>query len=284
MSDSKEKEPKKKKILVIEDEKTLLAAIKSKLALKGYDVVSAEDGEEGERLIKKEKPDLVLLDIMLPKKDGFEVLEDLKKDGIEVPIIVISNSGQPVEINRALELGIKDYLIKADFRPSDVLERVLKVIGPGFLPEESRERVLTREAVEDSVSASASSAPKFSVLIVEDDEFLRQLVAQKLLKEGFDVDAAIDSNAAFQSIETKKPHLILLDLILPGMDGFEILDHLKKNPTTSDIPVIVLSNLGQQEDIDRAMSLGAESYMIKANFTPGEIVQATRTIIQKRYV
>ncbi len=284
MNDSKE--IKKKRILIIEDEKTLLAAIRSKLILKGYDVLSAEDGEEGELLIKKEKPDLVLLDIILPKKGGFEILEDLKKEGIsDVPIIIISNSGQPVEVNRALELGVKDYLIKADFKPSDVLERVVKAIGLGFLPEENKKEVVQQSTAENSASGNdSSSARKYSVLLVEDDEFLRQLVAQKLIKEGFDVDAAIDSTAAFKSIEEKKPHVILLDLILPGMDGFEILSQLKKNPANSDIPVIVLSNLGQQEDIDRAMSSGAESYMIKANFTPGEIVQAVRKVIREKYV
>lgn len=279
----------RKKILVIEDERSLLAAIKSKLAIKGYAVIAAEDGEEGLNLIKKEKPDLVLLDIMLPKKDGFEVLEDLKKENNKTPVVIISNSGQPVEVNRALELGVKDYLIKADFRPSDVLEKVEAVIGPGFLPEEaplSGKLELEKNAEASKVSSEETVTPPLNplVLIVEDDEFLRTLVAQKLTQENFAVEAAIDGNEAFKIIKEKLPKIILLDLILPGMDGFEILDTLKKNPETSKIPVIVLSNLGQREDIDRATAAGAEDYMIKANFTPGEIVQKVRSILQKKYM
>ncbi len=273
---------KKKKILIIEDEKALLAAIRSKLSIKGYDVITAEDGEEGLNFIKKEKPDLVLLDIMLPKMDGFQVLENLKKDGDKTSVIVISNSGQPVEINRAVELGVKDYLIKADFRPNDVLEKVEAAIGPGTLsdvPIPASE--VENEGGDDANAAEPTGA---EVLLVEDDEFLRTLVAQKLTQEGFKVKAAIDGNEAFGIIKEKLPNIILLDLILPGMDGFEILDLLKKNPETSAIPVIVLSNLGQREDVDRATAAGAEAYLIKANFTPGEIVQKIRSILKKKYV
>lgn len=273
----------RKKILIIEDEKSLLAAIKSKLTIKGYDVISAEDGKRGEELIKKEKPDLVLLDILLPKKDGFEVLEDLKKEGIELPIIIISNSGQPVEVDRALALGVADYLIKADFRPGDVLEKVESIIGPGVLSEKPVEEIVEENNVERRDGEVFLRSEGARVLIVEDDEFLRTLVAQKLVQEGFAVDAAIDGNEAFKDIKEKTPKIILLDLILPGMGGFEILNMLKKNPETNSIPVIVLSNLGQREDIDRATASGAAAYMIKANFTPSEIVQKIREVLAQKY-
>ena len=119
----------KKKILIIEDEESLLMAIKSKLEIEGFDVVFAENGEDGEKMVYKEEPDLVLLYILLPKKDGFEVLESLRKKKNKVPVIIISNSGQPVEIERAIKLGIEDYLIKANFSPNDVMEKVKSAIG-----------------------------------------------------------------------------------------------------------------------------------------------------------
>ncbi|MBI2023244.1 response regulator [Candidatus Giovannonibacteria bacterium] len=115
-----------KKILIIEDEPTHLEVMKSKLAREGYDVLAAMDGESGFEMIKTGKPDLVLLDMILPKMDGFAILERMKTENISIPVIVVSNSGQPVEIDRAMALGAKDYVVKAEFSPADVLEKVKK--------------------------------------------------------------------------------------------------------------------------------------------------------------
>lgn len=122
-----------KKILILEDEEELLNLLQKKLIQEGFEVLTAKDGEEGLAKIRSNKPDLILLDIVMPKLDGFEVLEAMAKDeSIKgMPVIIISNSGQPVEINRAMELGAKDYLIKVDFTPQDVLEKVKKQIGEG---------------------------------------------------------------------------------------------------------------------------------------------------------
>jgi DNA-binding response OmpR family regulator len=120
-----------KKILIIEDEEILSNLLEKKLKEVGYDVNVAFDGEEGLNKIKELRPDLVLLDIIMPKKGGFEVLEDMRKDDAikSIPVIIISNSGQPVEISRALELGVKDYLIKTQFDPKEVIEKVKNQIG-----------------------------------------------------------------------------------------------------------------------------------------------------------
>ena len=96
------------------------------------------------------------------------------------------------------------------------------------------------------------------------------------------MENAIEAKAAFEILERWKPDIILLDLILPGVDGFEILSRIKKDDRLKDIPVIVLSNLGQQEDIDRAMSLGAQDFMVKANFTLEEIIVRVRSILSAK--
>lgn len=120
-----------KKILLIEDEEIMIDLLQRKLSQEGYALKIAKDGEEGLAAMKKEKPDLVLLDIILPKKNGFEVLEEKQKDGAikDIPVIIISNSGQPVEINRAKDLGVKDWLIKTEFDPEEVKAKVKKQIG-----------------------------------------------------------------------------------------------------------------------------------------------------------
>lgn len=118
------------------------------------------------------------------------------------------------------------------------------------------------------------------ILIVEDDKFLRELIAQKLVKEGYDVLEAIDGEEGFKMIKAEKPDLILLDLILPGIDGFEVLSKTKEDEEMSSIPVIILSNLGQKDDIERGLKLGAVDYLIKAHFTPGEIIEKMKRVLR----
>ncbi len=120
-----------KRIVLVEDEEIIADLLERKLSEEGYKVFVAKNGEEGLAKIKEIKPDLILLDIVMPKMGGFEVMEELKRDEKlkEIPIIVISNSGQPVELNKAKELGAKDWLIKTEFDPKEVLEKVKKQIG-----------------------------------------------------------------------------------------------------------------------------------------------------------
>lgn len=117
------------------------------------------------------------------------------------------------------------------------------------------------------------------ILIVEDDQFLRELITQKLLKEGYDIVEAIDGEKGLKSVKEEKPDLILLDLILPGIDGFEVLAKVKEDLNLSQIPVIILSNLGQRDDIERGLKMGAVDYLIKAHFTPGEIIAKIKGIL-----
>jgi CheY-like chemotaxis protein len=90
----------------------------------------------------------------------------------------------------------------------------------------------------------------------------------------------VDGEEALKRLETEKPDLVLLDLILPGIDGFEVLAKIKQDPSLTSIPVIILSNLGQKEDVDRGLKLGATDYLIKAYFTPKEIVEKVRGVLK----
>jgi DNA-binding response OmpR family regulator len=118
------------------------------------------------------------------------------------------------------------------------------------------------------------------ILVVEDDKFLRELMTQKLIREGFKISEAVDGEEGLKKIKEEKPGLVLLDLILPGIDGFEVLTKMKEDPETSQTPVIILSNLGQREDVERGLKLGATDYLIKAHFTPGEIIEKIKNIIK----
>ena len=118
------------------------------------------------------------------------------------------------------------------------------------------------------------------ILIVEDDKFLRELIVKKLLGENYDVIEAADGEEGVKKIKEEKPDLVLLDLILPGIDGFGVLSQVKEDPAFALLPVIILSNLGQKDDVERGLKLGAVDYMIKAHFTPGEIIEKIRTILK----
>lgn len=119
-----------KKIVLIEDEEILSSLLAKKLKEKGYQVELAENGEVGLKKVKRIKPDLILLDIVMPKMGGFEVMEHIIKDEdvSDIPIVIISNSGQPVELDKAKEMGAVDWLVKVDFDPSEVIEKVTNYI------------------------------------------------------------------------------------------------------------------------------------------------------------
>jgi len=118
------------------------------------------------------------------------------------------------------------------------------------------------------------------VLVIEDDKFLRELIVRKLMKEGYDTDIAVDGEEGIKKIKEAKPDLVLLDLILPGIDGFEVLARKRKDPEISEIPVIILSNLGQKDEIERGFNLGAIDYLIKAHFTPREIIDKITSLLK----
>lgn len=119
------------KVLIIEDEVSLLDVLQKKLEKEGYQVFAAYDGEEGLRQMEAVKPDVVLLDIVMPRINGMEVLQKMQQSESmsQIPVLIISNSGGPIEIDRALKLGAKDYIIKTEFDPQEVLEKMAKILA-----------------------------------------------------------------------------------------------------------------------------------------------------------
>lgn len=120
-----------------------------------------------------------------------------------------------------------------------------------------------------------------NILIIEDDSFLRDLLKKKLESFGFSVSEAIDGDKGIKKTKEEKPDLILLDLLLPTTDGFEVLSRIKQDASTSSIPVVILSNLGQKEDIDRGIKLGAMDYLVKAQSTPDDIAAKVIMVLKK---
>ena len=279
-------ENKVTKILLIEDEEALADVLEAKLTKEGYELKVSYDGEDGYNNIKNWTPDLILLDIVMPKMDGYEVLEKMNEEGIKIPVIIISNSGQPVEIEKTKKLGAIDHLIKTQFDPREVIEKVQKYLASssnGDNTESQQNTENNEETIQPRKEEGAKESNHIKVMLVEDDSFLRDICAKKLSKEGFEVYEAIDGEDALKNVEKIHPDIVLLDIILPAIDGFEVLEKIRalSNPEVQKVPIIMLSNLGQKDDIEKAIKIGANDYLVKAHFNTEEIIEKIKKELGK---
>ena len=261
--------PTKKKILIVEDEAILGELLMQKLTKEGYVVLWEADGEAGLQTMRTFMPDLVLLDIVMPKKDGYEVLAEMRKDDRlkAIPVMVISNSGQPVEIKRISAFGVKDYIVKAQFSPDEVLKKVHRYLEAPQQP---------------AAQKGKTNVSGVKILIVEDDPFLSSIAATRLEQEGYRVSVTRSGEEALTAIEKEIPDLVLLDIVMPGISGFEVLKTIKTNGRYKHISVVMFSNLGQDHEIEECKKLGADAFLVKAKFTPREVLEKIRKILKKK--
>lgn len=120
------------------------------------------------------------------------------------------------------------------------------------------------------------------ILIIEDDPFLNEMYAVKLVQSGFEVETAFNGKIGVMKAKEVSPDLILLDIVLPKMDGFEVLKEIKKDsPGLKKVPVILLTNLGQKEEVEKGIKLGADEYIIKAHFTPTTVVEKIKALLKE---
>jgi len=117
------------------------------------------------------------------------------------------------------------------------------------------------------------------ILLVEDDPFIIDIYSTKLKEAGFDVQSSTDGEDALKRVKEDKPDLILLDVVLPKLTGLECLGQIKLLPQFKDIPIIILSNLGQKHEVEKGLKMGADKYLIKAHYTPSEIVKEIKQIM-----
>jgi len=122
---------------------------------------------------------------------------------------------------------------------------------------------------------------KIKILLIEDEEMLANMYETKFKNEGFDIVKALDGEEGLKKAQEILPDFILLDIIMPKMDGFAVLKVLKENQQTKNIPIMLLTNLGQEEDIKKGEELGVVGYLVKANTTPAEVVAAVKDKLNK---
>jgi len=120
---------------------------------------------------------------------------------------------------------------------------------------------------------------KITILLAEDDPFLVEMYVKKFKDLGYNIDVVSSGLDAISYIENNKPTIVLLDVVMPGMDGFEVLKKIKSNEETKDVLAVMLTNLGQKEDVEKALKFGANDYLVKAHFTPSEIAGKVTQIL-----
>ena len=119
-----------------------------------------------------------------------------------------------------------------------------------------------------------------TILLIEDDPFLIDIYTTKLKESGFKVEVATNGEEGIIKAQETKPNLIVLDIVLPQIDGWEILKEIKANPNLKKIPVVILSNLGQKSEVEKGIKLGTVKYLIKAHFTPSEVIEEIKKVLK----
>lgn len=283
-------------ILIAEDDLFLQQIYRASLEKLGYTVGVAANGRETLGKLAEGGWDLVLLDLNMPEVTGFDVLESMKRDGtIEtIPVIVLTNFSEEEHGKRCLQIGAKAYYTKSNLSFEDILMQVKKLLKDRVVSEPKQAPVAAsaKAATPDSAKAAppapaASPAPSASagkkrVLVVEDDPFLSEIYKQNMEERGYDVSAAQSGRAALDIlVKDAQWNIVLLDLLMPEMDGFTVLENLKAQGLSAKIPVMVLTNLSQENDQKKALELGAADFAIKSELSFDEIVARVESVMKK---
>ena len=244
----------KRVLLAIDDDPNVLSLLKQNLEEEGYYVVGALNAEEGIRRAKEIHPFAVTLDILMPQKDGWGVLSDLKADPAtrDIPIIVLS-----IIDNKELgfSLGAFDYLLKP-FQKEAILAALLRIPG----------------------------TPAKRVLVVDDEPAAVDLLTQILQDEGYQVKGVCRGEEALQALEASPQDIILLDLLMPEMDGFEVVQRVKANPRWRDIPIIVVTAKDLTDDDCTFLCQSVDRIMQKAGLARETLMKEVQSLLREHAV
>lgn len=233
------------------------------------------------RIRQVHMPAVVIVNLSLGEDALVSFLQTHPPHTLRSAVIAIAEQQEQVQLDRLLAYGVEDYILKDEFTFEELAAKIKRAeagIAGGVPTGDSH---LTSHTMTQRASINPTD---IRVLIIEDDQFLRDLSSRKLQQEGFHVDVAIDGNEGLKKIVQNKPDVILLDIILPGIDGFDILKRVRghEQEAVRTSTVILLSNLGQEADVAKGERLGADDYLIKANFTIDEIISKIHAALEKK--
>ena len=243
----------KKRILVIDDDPDAVYLLQENLDQQEFDIIGAHNGNDGLRMARQQQPQAILLDILMPGVDGWQVLLDLKEDPAttNIPVIMLT-----ILDKKALgfHLGAAAYLLKP-LDPIAVRDALSRVIG-------------------------TTSRRQLQVLVVDDDPNIADMVRQFLPESDYKLDSALDGLAGLQAVGANRPDIILLDLIMPRLDGFGFIHKLRANPQTRDLPIIVISAKDLSEAESARLKETVASVIRKQGFQAEKLVQEIKSALK----
>ncbi len=273
------------KILLVEDNEDNRDMLSRRLQRKGYDIVIAVDGVQGVEAAQAERPDLILMDLSLPLMDGWEATRRIKKAPTtsRIPVIALTAHAMSGDREKALQAGCDDY----DTKPVD-LKRLLPKIeallaaaqstpaqpledNAPAVPPAPGQPPLTAELIPPTLQKTVTmpeteaAQAQRSLLLVDDNEMNRDMLSRRLVKQGYLVTTASDGQEALTFLENAGHgfDLILLDVMMPGISGIEVLTQLRQRYTSTELPIIMVTAKDQSEDVVKALELGANDYVTK---------------------
>ena len=250
--------PPKGIVLIIDDDAAVRDLMLRHLTKEGFQVVTAANGQEGLHLARKVQPDVITLDVMMPQVSGWAVLSELKADPAlaEIPVVLLTIVEDP---QQGFSLGAADYLTK----PIDYTRLV------GILQK-------YQPATGDRATAPAHA------LVAEDDPTTRLILQRSLRKAGWTVSEAANGRIALDLLGEQLPDLILLDLMMPEMDGFEVLEHLRQHPVYCQIPVVVVTAMELTEHDQQRLDGGVQQILQKGVYSRDDLLREVQASLPRR--
>jgi DNA-binding response OmpR family regulator len=251
-------------ILVVEDDPDISNMLRLYFTGEGYNVTITAHGKQAQALCHQERPDLIILDIMLPDTDGFAVFQQLRMDPYTkpIPVIFLTQKDGRADQLAGLELGASDYITK----PFELRELKLRV------------KNLLQTTKQKGVNPRVSYMGR--LLVVEDNLDLATILHTFLTDLGYQTDIAVTGKAALDACQQKLYDLIVLDVQLPDIEGYEVIKMLRQNIRTSRTPIMFLSHRSERGDRLKGLELGADDYMTKP-FDIDELHLRVRNLIQR---
>jgi len=261
---------KKETILLIEGNKNLADKLSKGLKAEGYTVFVTSDGTAGLKTIYEALPKLLILDLNIADMDAYDVLSKKHEDVMlsKIPVFLLSSEGSTINMRKVPEGSVKDFVVSYDPDPTDLVSRVNHLFGHISTPADSN-------AKDDGKPKNAKK-----ILWVEDDKLISTILKKKFVSSGINVIHAINGEEALAQLKDIVPDLIILDITLPGMDGFEILQKAHMDERMKGVPTLILSNLSRSSDFEKAKMLGATKYLIKASSSLDQIVAEVQALLK----
>ena len=215
-------------------------------------------------------PQLVVLDLNVSDIDPYEVLAKKNADMMlsKVPVFLLSSEGVSINMRKVPENSVADFVVSLDLDPSDLVSRINHYFGHISTDED-------RGMKDDGTIKNAKK-----VLWVEDDKLISSILKKKFIASGINVVHTVNGEEALVKLRNFIPDLFILDITLPGMDGFEILQKIHMDERFKNIPSLILSNLSRPSDFEKAKILGATKYMIKASSSLDQIVTEVNSLLK----